>query len=61
MTPQAGAPGCERDVGPGTEGRGEKPARSTARIPVTKMPSNVPAPSIDATGAPTPLQIAEIE
>jgi len=27
-------------------------ANSTAMIPVTKMPSKVPAPPIDATGAP---------
>jgi hypothetical protein len=30
------------------------PASSTARMPVRKMPSKVPAPPIEATGAPTP-------
>src|SRR5262249_37012265 len=30
-------------------------ANSTASIPVIKMPSNVPAPPIEATGAPSPL------
>jgi hypothetical protein len=30
------------------------PASSTARMPVRKMPSNVPAPPIEATGAPSP-------
>src|ERR1700732_3900227 len=30
------------------------PASRTARIPVRKMPSNVPAPPIEATGAPSP-------
>ena len=30
-------------------------ARRTANIPVRKMPSNVPAPPMDATGAPRPF------
>ena len=30
------------------------PASRTARMPVRKMPSNVPAPPIEATGAPSP-------
>jgi hypothetical protein len=29
-------------------------ASKTARIPVMKMPSKVPAPPMDATGAPRP-------
>src|SRR5262245_32015920 len=29
-------------------------ANSTATIPIRKMPSNVPAPPIEATGAPNP-------
>jgi len=32
----------------------EKLANSTAMMPVRKMPSNVPAPPIEATGAPSP-------
>src|SRR6266851_4275060 len=31
------------------------PASRTARMPVRKMPSNVPAPPIEATGAPRPV------
>jgi hypothetical protein len=34
--------------------RREKPASSTAMMPVRKMPSKVPAPPIEATGAPSP-------
>jgi len=33
---------------------GERPAISTARMAVRKMPSKVPAPPIEATGAPRP-------
>lgn len=29
-------------------------AMSTAKMPMRKMPSNVPAPPIEATGAPSP-------
>jgi hypothetical protein len=36
------------------------PASRTARIPVRKMPSNVPAPPIEATGAPRPLENAKL-
>jgi hypothetical protein len=32
----------------------ERPAISTARMAVRKMPSKVPAPPIEATGAPRP-------
>jgi hypothetical protein len=30
-------------------------AIKTARIPVRKIPSNVPAPPMEATGAPSPV------
>src|SRR5882724_341869 len=40
-------------AGRGREGEAI-PASRTARIPVRKMPSNVPAPPIEATGAPRP-------
>jgi 2-oxo-hept-3-ene-1,7-dioate hydratase len=35
-------------------------ASSTARMPIRKMPSNVPAPPIDATGAPSPCTLARL-
>ena len=37
-----------------------KLAKSTARTPVRKMPSKVPAPPIEATGAPRPCTLLEI-
>src|ERR1700676_4942186 len=40
-------------AGRGREGEAI-PASRTARMPVRKMPSNVPAPPIEATGAPRP-------
>src|ERR1700757_1686408 len=36
------------------------PASSTARMPVRKMPSKVPAPPIEATGAPRPLILSRL-
>ncbi len=39
---------------PGNYARREKLASSTATIPVRKIPSKVPAPPIEATGAPSP-------
>ena len=36
-------------------------ASRAAKIPVRKIPSNVPAPPIEATGAPEPLDLVEIE
>src|ERR1700722_7258963 len=42
---------CAYQAGRGREGAA-RPASSTARMPVRKMPSNVPAPPIEATGAP---------
>ena len=36
------------------------PASSTARMPVKKMPSKVPAPPIEATGAPSPLILSRL-
>src|ERR1700721_167699 len=37
------------------------PASKTARIPVRKMPSKVPAPPIEAIGAPRPLILSRLE
>ena len=39
----------------------EKPAINTATTPIRKMPSKVPAPPIEATGAPRPTDVAKIE
>ena len=36
------------------------PASRTARMPVRKMPSKVPAPPIEATGAPRPLILSRL-
>ena len=35
-------------------------ASSTARMPVRKIPSNVPAPPMDATGAPSPRILSRL-
>jgi hypothetical protein len=35
-------------------------AMSTARIPMTNMPSKVPAPPIEATGAPSPPTLSRL-
>jgi len=48
------APVAETRVVPRSQARREMPASSTAMMPVRKMPSKVPAPPIDATGAPSP-------
>src|ERR1700734_787493 len=37
------------------------PASRTARMPVRKMPSKVPAPPMGATGAPRPLILSRLE
>src|ERR1700722_12883310 len=57
--PQAVVPGTYQ-AGRGREGAA-RPASSTARIPVRKMPSNVPAPPIEATGAPRPLILSRLD
>src|SRR5882757_1361182 len=36
------------------------PASRTARMPVRKMPSKVPAPPIEATGAPRPVILSRL-
>src|SRR5712672_3212430 len=36
------------------------PASRTARMPVRKIPSNVPAPPIEATGAPRPVILSRL-
>ncbi len=38
----------------------EKLANSTANMPVRKMPSKVPAPPMDATGAPIPWILSRL-
>jgi hypothetical protein len=46
-------------AGRGREGEAI-PASRTARMPVRKMPSKVPAPPIEATGAPRPLILSRL-
>ena len=48
------APKAQEEPSQGSHPLGEKPASSTAMMPVRKMPSKVPAPPIEATGAPSP-------
>ena len=44
---------------PGLPGSLVRPAINTARTPVRKMPSNVPAPPIEAIGAPSPCSLPD--
>src|SRR5262249_52204660 len=39
---------------------GNRLARITAKMPVRKIPSKVPAPPIEATGAPSPLTLSRL-